>query len=89
MDVLNRYEELKGTGDLVVGADPNDHKVLAMTKKVYDPETGQALDDIVEVVEKKEIRDSKKALTAQRAAINLKIAELNKILSDYPETPSK
>ena len=78
------YSSLKSAGkvSLQKAKDADDNDIIQSVQKRYDANTGEALADSVTEVNATELANEKAGLTAEKSALEARIAGLTAIISD-------
>ena len=73
------YSTLKSASKVAFSKDGD---VVSLTEKKFNSSTGEALSDVVREVELSQYKSEKANLEAEKAALEVDIAELAKIIED-------
>ena len=76
---VKNYSTLKAASKVAFSKDGD---VVSLTEKRFNPSTGEALSDVVHEVELSDYKSNKSSLEAEKAVLEVDIAELAKIIED-------
>ena len=78
------YSSLKSAGkvSLQKAKDVDDNDIIQLVQKCYDANTGEALTDSVMEISANNLANDKTSLTAEKSALETRIAGLTAIISD-------
>ena len=76
---IKNYSTLKSANKIALSKDGD---VVSLTEKRFNAATGEALSDVVNEVELSRYENDKANFEAQKAALEVDIAELTKIIAD-------
>ncbi len=76
---IKDYSTLKSASKVAFSKDGD---VVSLTEKKFNSSTGEALSDVVREVELSQYKSEKANLEAEKAALEVDIAELAKIIED-------
>ena len=80
---VENYSTLKSASKVAFSKETVDGEdVYKLTEKCYDRNTGEAVSDVVRIVELKDNEREKSSLEAEKSSITAKITELTAIITD-------
>ena len=81
---VKNYSTLKAAGSVSFskGKDDDDNDIIQLTEKRFNASTGESLDDVVYEVSLDEYKSKKAQAESEKEALEVDIAELDKIITD-------